>query len=86
MHGFGYAAALDTLGMPSQGLMRCLLAFNVGVEAGQLSVIICFLPIIAAVQRSAHCEKVMKGISTALAMVGCAWFVDRLFDKRWIQF
>jgi hypothetical protein len=34
VHGFGYAAALETLGMPSEGLMRCLLAFNVGVEAG----------------------------------------------------
>lgn len=86
VHGFGYAAALETLGMPSEGLMRCLLAFNVGVEAGQLSLIVCFLPIIAAVQRSAHCERVMKGFSTALAMVGCAWFVDRLFDKGWIQF
>ena len=86
VHGFGYAAALETLGMPSEGLIRCLLAFNAGVEVGQLSLIICFLPIIAAVQRSVHCEWVTKGFSTALAMVGCAWFFDRLFDKGWIQF
>ena len=86
VHGFGYAAALETLGMPAEGLMRCLLAFNIGVEAGQLFVILCLLPIIAAMQRSVHREWVMKGFSTALAMVGCAWFVDRLFDKGWIQF
>jgi hydrogenase/urease accessory protein HupE len=86
VHGFGYAAALETLGMPAEGLIRCLLAFNVGVEAGQLSVMICLLPMIAAMQRSVHREWVMKGFSTALAMVGCAWFVDRLFDRGWIQF
>ena len=86
VHGFGYAAALETLGMPEEGLMRCLLAFNVGVEAGQLSVIICFVPIMAAVQRSVQRKWVIKSFSAALAMVGCAWFVDRLFDKGWIQF
>lgn len=86
VHGFGYAAALETLGMPSEGLIRCLLAFNVGVEAGQLSLIICLMPIITAVQRSVHREFITKSFSTGLAMLGCAWFFDRLFDKGWIQF
>ena len=39
IHGFGFAAVLRELGLPSTGLIRCLLSFNVGVEFGQLVIV-----------------------------------------------
>ena len=35
IHGFGFANVLGEMGLPTTGLVRCLLSFNVGVELGQ---------------------------------------------------
>lgn len=37
LHGFGFAGALASLGLPASGRVGALLAFNVGVELGQLA-------------------------------------------------
>jgi hypothetical protein len=36
LHGFGFAGALSEIGLPSSDIPMALLAFNLGVEAGQL--------------------------------------------------
>lgn len=36
LHGFGFAAVLREIGLPQDGLVEALFAFNVGIEAGQL--------------------------------------------------
>jgi hypothetical protein len=39
VHGFGFASVLRELGLPSGGLARSLLSFNLGVEAGQIVIV-----------------------------------------------
>jgi hydrogenase/urease accessory protein HupE len=39
LHGFGFASALSEVGLPPQHLPLALASFNLGVEAGQLSVV-----------------------------------------------
>nr|WP_170340090.1 HupE/UreJ family protein [Ruegeria arenilitoris] len=39
LHGLGFAGALAEIGLPSQEIPAALLAFNIGVEAGQLAFI-----------------------------------------------
>ncbi|WP_170575087.1 HupE/UreJ family protein [Ruegeria atlantica] len=39
LHGLGFAGALSEIGLPSQDIPTALLAFNLGVEAGQLAFI-----------------------------------------------
>lgn len=39
VHGLGFAGALQQIGLPQNHLLAALLAFNVGVEAGQLAVV-----------------------------------------------
>ncbi|WP_170377174.1 HupE/UreJ family protein [Ruegeria atlantica] len=39
LHGLGFAGALSEIGLPSQDIPAALLAFNLGVEAGQLTFI-----------------------------------------------
>ncbi|MEO5707887.1 MAG: HupE/UreJ family protein [Alteraurantiacibacter sp.] len=36
LHGFGFAAVLKEVGLPQAGLLSALLAFNLGIELGQL--------------------------------------------------
>jgi len=48
LHGFGFATAMTSAGLPRQELPLALLSFNVGVEVGQLG----FVALILAVERS----------------------------------
>jgi hydrogenase/urease accessory protein HupE len=48
LHGFGFATALTSAGLPRQDLPLALLSFNVGVEVGQLG----FVGLILAMGRS----------------------------------
>jgi hypothetical protein len=40
IHGFGFAGALQGIGMPKDALTSSLLGFNIGVEAGQLAFVL----------------------------------------------
>lgn len=43
LHGFGFANALINLGLPENSLLVALLAFNVGVEIGQIAFVLLVL-------------------------------------------
>ena len=48
LHGFGFASALTSAGLPRSDLPLALLSFNLGVEAGQLG----FVVLVLALERS----------------------------------
>jgi hydrogenase/urease accessory protein HupE len=48
LHGFGFASAMTSAGLPPQDLPLALLSFNVGVEVGQLG----FVALVLAMERS----------------------------------
>lgn len=48
VHGFGFAGVLAEQGLPARGMVPSLLAFNVGVELGQLALVACALPVLWA--------------------------------------
>jgi hypothetical protein len=43
LHGFGFASALTSAGLPSNELPWALLSFNVGVEIGQVGFVVLIL-------------------------------------------
>lgn len=47
VHGFGFASVLREIGLPHEGLVWSLLSFNLGVELGQLTVVVAILPLLA---------------------------------------
>jgi hydrogenase/urease accessory protein HupE len=51
VHGFGFAGALQEIALPRADLPGALLAFNLGVEAGQLAVLAAVLPLMALARR-----------------------------------
>lgn len=51
LHGFGFAGALAEIGMPEGEVPVALLTFNLGVEAGQLAIVIVALAILATIAR-----------------------------------
>ena len=54
LHGFGFASALTTAGLPRQDVPLALLSFNIGVELGQLG----FVALVLAMQRLLRLIKV----------------------------
>ena len=81
LHGFGFAGALADLGLPTDALALSLAGFNVGVELGQLAIVLAFLPL-AFVSRAtwAYRRVALAGGSLAIAALATAWFVERAFD------
>jgi len=79
IHGFGFAGVLRDLGLPTEGFLRALLAFNLGVEAGQLAIVAILAWPAAQLARWKHGPIVRRVVSAAIAFCGLGWFLDRAF-------
>ncbi|MES2695057.1 MAG: HupE/UreJ family protein [Verrucomicrobiota bacterium] len=79
VHGFGFASVLRELGLPSEGLVRSLLAFNLGVEVGQLAIAAACWPVLRWVSRRTWAGRARAVVSWILLLFGAAWLVDRVF-------
>lgn len=78
VHGFGFAGALGELGLPDEDRLWSLVAFNVGVEAGQLAVVAIVLPLLFLVRKQAwYARWAMPAASIAIAALGAWWLVAR---------
>lgn len=79
VHGFGFASILRDLHLPTQGLAVSLLAFNLGVEAGQLCIVVLAYPLVAWVQRTAYRRPSIVAASSVILVLALWWFVERAF-------
>jgi hypothetical protein len=78
MHGFGFASVLNEFGLPPDRKLTALLCFNVGVELGQLAIVVGVLPFLYLARKSlAYTRVVMPVGSVALAAVATIWLVER---------
>jgi hypothetical protein len=78
LHGFGFAAVLSEMGLPRGARLLSLVAFNLGVEAGQLAVVLAIMPIAYALRASRFYQRaIMPWGSTAIAGLALVWFVQR---------
>ena len=81
LHGFGFAGALQDLGLPTSGLALSLAGFNVGVELGQLAIVAAFLPFAYLLRGTPAYRRVLLGAgSAAIAAIAAVWLVERAFD------
>ena len=79
VHGFGFSFALrDTLQFAGSHLLTSLLAFNVGVEAGQLLVLLLVVPALNLLFRHVVAERMGTIVLSALvAHTAWHWMTDR---------
>ncbi len=88
VHGFGFSFALrETLQFAGSHLLTSLLSFNIGVELGQLSVLLLLIPLLEAVFRFVVVERMGTIILSALvAHTGWHWMIDRAENLRRYRF
>jgi len=78
VHGFGFANVLTDLGLENDSLLVSLLSFNVGVELGQLSIVLVLLPLMYALRsNNVYKHIVYPASSVLMAIIGGVWLFDR---------
>jgi hydrogenase/urease accessory protein HupE len=80
LHGLGFAGVLTELGLPERDFLPALIAFNVGVELGQLAVIGLALLLVGGWARTRpwYRARIVLPGSALIAAVGAWWTVERL--------
>jgi hypothetical protein len=91
IHGFGFSFALrNTLQFAGDHVLMSLLAFNVGVELGQLLVLVLLIPLLGVAFRYLVRERIgIIVISVIVAHTAWHWMADRYaglreFGFRWV--
>lgn len=79
LHGFGFANVLRGLDLTSTSLAWPLAGFNLGVEIGQLTIVLLVLPIIYAARQSPlYLRRIVPATSIMVAVMAGAWLMQRL--------
>ena len=80
LHGLGFAGVLQEIGLPRDQFLGALLAFNFGVELGQIAVLgACFLIVgLWFRERRWYRQAIAMPASLLIALVASFWVVERL--------
>jgi len=81
LHGLGFAGVLREIGLQSVNFVQSLIAFNIGVELGQIAtLVIAHLLVGYWFSSKAFWNRwVRMPISLGISMLGAVWFVERVF-------
>lgn len=81
VHGMGFAGALDELGMPRYSFATALVGFNLGVELGQLSIILImyFLTFYFSKKTTWYRKAIVIPANVLIAIVAAYWTIERIF-------
>lgn len=79
VHGFGFASVLRELVPEGRQIVSSLLAFNVGVELGQMAIVALAWPLVLGVARAPRPRRIVLMVSALVAAAGLYWFIERAF-------
>ena len=79
LHGFGFAGALNEIGLPESDVPTALVTFNLGVEAGQLLIVAITATLLNLLRRftSTFAPIAIKASTYAIGTVAAFWFIER---------
>ena len=81
IHGFGFASVLKAFGLPITALGWSLFSFNLGVEIGQLAIVLLVAWLLATIRRRSETlgHRLVVVGSVAVIAAGGYWFIERVF-------
>ncbi|MBC7865200.1 MAG: HupE/UreJ family protein [Bacteroidia bacterium] len=80
IHGFGFAGALADLGMPKNKFTLSLITFNVGVELGQIAIILLMWLLIGWFKdKPWYRKRIVIPLSALIAIIALYWTIERTF-------
>lgn len=78
VHGLGFAGALKDIGLPEHHLLTALLTFNLGVEAGQLTVVALAFVLFQATRYVPRLALLRVPALYAIGAVAAYWSIERV--------
>ena len=81
IHGFGFANILNEISLDRTNFLVSLLGFNIGVEIGQILVLLIMWFVMSFLVKSIMAEnmrKITEIVSSILCSIGLYWFLIRL--------
>ncbi len=81
IHGMGFAGALGELGLPQNSYFLSLIMFNIGVEFGQITVILVAFLLVKKCWNSEifYRKKIVIPLSILITIISAYWTVERVF-------
>lgn len=81
VHGMGFAGALGQIGLPQNAYLLSLILFNIGIEFGQLTIILTtyFLILKWFVNKPGYRKIIVVPISVLIAVIAGFWTIQRIF-------
>jgi hypothetical protein len=81
VHGFGFAGVLLEVGLPANEILPALLGFNIGVELGQLTIVLALvLPgLMLSRLHKTGASSFQLALNVGLCGLGSFWFLQRLY-------
>jgi len=88
IHGFGFAGALQEVGLPPNAVATALAAFNVGVEIGQVAIVSIVVPALIGLDRliatdgakPVRAAPVVYALSALITVLGSYWLFMRMLN------
>jgi hydrogenase/urease accessory protein HupE len=82
LHGFAFASGLIEIGVPQRAIVPALASFNIGVEAGQIGVVLVFMPLLLLIDKifssGVRSPRLVHVLSAAIACFGAYWLLERV--------
>lgn len=80
VHGLGFASAIGDIGLPDAEFFTALASFNIGVEVGQLTVVLAAYALVTHWfgAKVWYRERVVLPASSAIACIAVYWTLERL--------
>lgn len=79
LHGIGFAEGLADFGMPDGEFFTALISFNIGVELGQLAVLLfMYLAVLFAIRRPWYRRVIVIPASLTIAVIALFWLFERI--------
>ncbi len=79
IHGFGFAGVLQEISLPQGQIPLALVSFNVGIEMGQIAVLVGVLPTVLWLrQQTWFAAHGMQVANAGIVLAGLCWFVTRV--------
>lgn len=80
IHGMGFASSLNEIGLPRNQFIESVAAFNIGVEFGQLTIILLVYGLLIRYfgQRRWYRPRIVFPLSIVIAVIAVFWTIERI--------
>ncbi len=79
IHGVGFSFVLQELQLPKQAMVPALLSFNLGVELGQIGIVLLIYPMLRRANNHEKYPKFLTTVNTLILLAALYWVIVRTF-------